>query len=59
MVGWGRNSYSEPAEIAFFSRFPGRILAEAVSMIHFGMLYRLDVSTFYFYELLPFQIFVT
>ena len=28
--------------------FPGWILAKAISMTHFGMLYRLDISVFYF-----------
>ena len=31
--------------------FPGGILAEAINMTHSGMLYRLDISTFYFYEI--------
>ena len=39
--------------------FPAGILVEAISMTHSGMLYRLDISTFYFYEPLPFQIFLT
>ena len=38
--------------------FPGGILAEAISMTHTGMLYQLDISTFYLYKPLPFQIFV-
>ena len=38
--------------------FPAEILAKAVSMTHSGMLYRLDISTFSFYETLLFQIFV-
>ena len=33
-------------------------LAEAISMTHCSILYRLDVFTFYFYEPLPFQILV-
>ena len=37
--------------------FPARKLAEAINMTHSGM-YRLDISTFYFYEPLLFQIFV-
>ena len=32
-------------------------LVEAVTMTHCDMLYRLDISTFYFHEPLPFQIF--
>ena len=36
--------------------FPTRILAEAISMTHSGLLYQLDISTFYFYEPLLFQI---
>ena len=54
--GWQggfRKSYSGPAEIASFSRWDsGR------SMTYSAMLYRLDISTFYFYEPLPFPIFV-
>ena len=38
--------------------FPGGILVEAISMTYSAMFYRLDISTFYFYEPLPFQIFV-
>ena len=38
--------------------FPSRILAEAISMTHSGMLYRLDISTFCFYKPSLFQIFV-
>ena len=38
--------------------FPAKILAETISMTHSGMLHRLDNSTFYFYKLLLFQIFV-
>ena len=38
--------------------FPGGILAEAISMTHSGMLFRLHISTFYFYEPLQFNIFV-
>ena len=34
------------------------ILAEAINKTHSGMLYRLEISTFYFYETLLFQIFV-
>ena len=36
-----------------------RILAEAIGMAHSDMLYRLDISTFYFYEPLLFQIFIS
>ena len=39
--------------------FPTRILAEATSMRHSDMLYRLDISTFSFYEPLLFQIFIS
>ena len=39
--------------------FPDRILAEAISMTNSGMLHRLDIFGFYFYESLLFQIFVT
>ena len=38
--------------------FPAGILAEAVSVTHSGMLYRLDICTFYFHKPLLFQIFV-
>ena len=38
--------------------FPAEILADVISMTHSGMLYRLDISTFYFYEPLLFEIFV-
>ena len=38
--------------------FPGGILDKSISMTHSGMQHRLDISTFYFYELLLFQIFV-
>ena len=34
--------------------FPDGILAKALCMTHSGMLYRLDISTFYFYEPLLF-----
>ena len=54
MVGWGRKSYLRPAEIAFF--FSAVILAEAISMAHSDMLYRLDIYTVYFYEPLLLQI---
>ena len=37
---------------------PARILAEVGSMAHSGMLCRLDISSFCFYEPLVFQIFV-
>ena len=37
--------------------FPSNILAEAISMTHSDMLYWLDISTFYLYEPLLFQIF--
>ena len=37
---------------------PARILAEVGSMTHSGMLCRLDISSFCFYEPLLFQIFV-
>ena len=38
--------------------FPAWILAKAISMTNSDMLYWLDISTFYFYEPLQFQIFV-
>ena len=38
--------------------FPGRFLAEAIYIKHSGILYRLDISKFYFYKPLLFQIFV-
>ena len=37
--------------------FPAGILAKATSMTHSDMFYRLDISTFYFYESLLLQIF--
>ena len=50
---WGQKSYLGPAEIASFS---SQVIAEAVSMTHPDMLYWLDISTFYIYEPLLFQI---
>ena len=41
-----------------FHLFPVGVLAEAISMTHFDMLYRLDVSAFHFSEALLRQIFV-
>ena len=38
--------------------FPAEILAETISMTHSDVLYRLGISTCYFYEPLLFQIFV-
>ena len=38
--------------------FPVGILTEAISMTHSDMLYRVDISTFYFYEPLLLKIFV-
>ena len=55
MVEWGRKSYLGSPEIISFS---AGILAETISMKHYDMLCRMDISTFYFYELLLFQIFV-
>ena len=46
---------SGSAEIVYFFSWD---LAEAISMTHSDMFYSLDISTFYFYELLLFQIFV-
>ena len=40
-------------------RFRAKILAEAISMTHSDMLYRLDISTFNLYEPLLFQNFVS
>ena len=34
--------------------FPGKFLAEAIYIKYFGMLYRLDISKFYFYKPLLF-----
>ena len=56
---WALNAESLIQDQLKSHSFPGGILAEAISMTHSGMLYRLDISTFYFHELLPFQIFVT
>ena len=39
--------------------FSGGILAEAIRMTNSCILYRVDISTFHFYEPLPFQIFVS
>ena len=52
--GGDRSYYLGPAEIASFS---SRDLADALSMPYSEMLYRLDISTFYFYEPLLFHIF--
>ena len=52
--GVGQKSYLGPTEIVSFS---SRILAEAKNMTYSDMLYRLDISTFCFYESLLFQIF--
>ena len=54
VVGWGRKSYLGPAETASFS---SRDFSR--SMTHFDKLYWQDISTFYFYEPLLFQISVT
>ena len=48
MVGWGIKSHLSPAGI----------LAEAILMTYSDILYRMDISTFYFYGPLLFQIFV-
>ena len=42
----GQKFYLGPAEITFFFSW----VSEAISMTHSGMLYRLDISKFYFYE---------
>ena len=52
--GVGQKSYLGPTEIVSFSSC---ILAEAKNMTYSDMLYRLDISTFCFYESLLFQIF--
>ena len=38
--------------------FPAGILAKTISMTHSGMLYRVDIFMFYFYEPFLFKIFV-
>ena len=38
--------------------WPARILAEIIGMTNSGIMYRLDISTFYFYEPLLVQIFL-
>ena len=50
MVGCARKSYLGPVVSAV-------VLAKAISMTHSGMLYLQDISTFYFYEPLLFQLF--
>ena len=55
--GWevvGRKSYLGPAEIASFS---SRDLSRRNKHDHSGLLHQLDISTFYFYDPLLFQIF--
>ena len=51
MVGSGRKSYIGPAEITSFS-------SRDFSRINKHDTFRLDISTFYFYESLLFQIFL-
>ena len=51
----GAKSYSGPAEITSFS---SRDFSETINMTHSDMFYRLNISTFHFYEPLLFQIFV-
>ena len=48
MVGWGMKSHLSPAGI----------LAEAIRMTYSEILYRMDISTFYIYGPVLFQIFV-
>ena len=52
-MGWEGKSYLGPGEI---TSFPAGIKVEATSMTHSGILRRLDISTFCFYEPLLFQI---
>ena len=49
VVGWGKKSYLGPVEIASSS---SRDLIDQINKQNTfcGMLYRLDISTFYFYE---------
>ena len=54
MVEWSIESYSG-TEI---SKIAGGTLIEEISMTHSGMLYRLNIFTFNFYEGLLFQIFI-
>ena len=57
--------FSEISKNTFFTEHirttasAGGSLAEAISMTYSGMLHWLDISAFYFYEPLSFQIFVT
>ena len=53
-LGWDRKSCLRPAKIASFS---SRDLSRCNKQIHSGWLHQLDISTFYFYEPLLFQIF--
>ena len=55
MVELRKKSYLGPAKISSFS---SRNFSRSNNMTHSDMLYRLDISTFYFYEQLLFQIFV-
>ena len=55
MVRWGAESLIQGLLKSHL--FPAGILAKATSMTHSDMFYRLDISTFYFYEPLLLQIF--
>ena len=57
--GWGSGAESFVWGELKSHLFPAGILAEEVSMRHSDVLYRLDISTFHFYEPLPIQIFVS
>ena len=57
--GWQGEAESLSQDQLKSDLFPGGILTEAISMTRSGILYRLNISTFYFREPLPFQIFIT
>ena len=56
MVGCCRKFYIGPAEVAAFLT---RILAKGINMTHSDMLFRMGISTFYFFKPLILQIFVS
>ena len=55
--GWCDGAESLISGLLKSHLFPAGILAETIGMTHSVMLYRLDISTVYFYEPLLFQIF--
>ena len=56
MLGWGKKSYLGPVEIALFSSWG---FSRSNKHNTTAMLYRLDISTFYFYEPLLLKSFVS